>query len=636
MCGIAGLIAPGWTAGRLEASLQRMVEAIAHRGPDGAGTVIGPGVALGHARLAIIDIEGGAQPMTTPCGRLTIVYNGEIYNFRQLREELAGEGSCFRTRSDTEVLLRGYERWGDGLLTRLRGMFAFALYDASRQVVLLARDPFGIKPLLVGVGSGVVAFGSELTAIEASRGMQLDASPASVERFLRYGYIPGSRSIYRQVFKLLPGHAMEVSIGDLSRRSWRYFRAPPFEPELVDEREAVDKLEQVLDESVRAHMVADVPFGVFLSGGIDSTLVAASMVHQGAKVTGYAIGFEATELNELPYARQAAQALEIDIKSDVMTEADAARLPEIHAANGEPFGDSSILPTYFVSALARRDVPMVLSGDGGDELFGGYLSYAHWLENEPRIRRHIYRALHSPDRRNALSVARMMGWAFVKTPTHVPEHWEFCMSASGERRRRALWRKPFRGLVFEHEACFDACADEARGFDPMGRVQHMDLCSYLPGDILTKVDIASMAHGLEVRVPLIDLRVLEFSRRLAPGLRFGTRAGACPGGKPLLKQLLARRLPLEFVNRRKTGFGVPLTHWMRPGSVLGRMFAERVMEAPDPRMKELFEPAQFHNGAEVPDPGETTWRWHLLCLSMWLERHPRVGFGQDHQNEGVG
>ncbi|MDX1683431.1 MAG: asparagine synthase (glutamine-hydrolyzing), partial [Phycisphaeraceae bacterium] len=384
MCGIAGILRSDDQ--RVDpARLEAMNAAQAHRGPDGSGTWVDGGIGFGHRRLAIIGLgEQGHQPMASRDECVWLTYNGEIYNYRELRGELEANGAVFRTETDTEVIIHAWRRWGTACVERFRGMFAFALADLDRRELFLARDRFGIKPLVYRQQDGWFAFASELPALEAADDRSMDIDLAGVDDFLRFKYIPAPRTIWQQAKKLPAGHRALISFEDVGRpvepeRWWDWRQEPSTGSE--DESTWVDRLEEVFTDSVKAHLVADVDFGVFLSGGVDSTLVAWKMSELlDRPVKAFAIGFEEEDLDELPWARQAAGALGVELVEQVVTADAADHLPQIVAQYGEPFADASALPTWHLARLAREHVPMVLSGDGGDELFGGYHRYAAWRQ----------------------------------------------------------------------------------------------------------------------------------------------------------------------------------------------------------------------------------------------------------------
>jgi len=604
-----------------------MTQAVAHRGPDGVGFLQRDGVALGHRRLAIIDPETGQQPMSNEDQTVWVTYNGEMYNFAELREELEQQGHRFRTRSDTEVVIRAYEAWGAECVRKFRGMFAFGLADFKNRKLLLARDHFGIKPLFYRSGDGYVAFASELPALK-----QVDDGPPTgnleaVELFLRYKYIPTPHTIYREVRKLPPASYLLIDFDGRFEEPKRYwdFR---FQPESgISDSEWEERAASVIHESVKAHLVSDVPFGVFLSGGADSTLVALQMSRiLKQPVQAFAIGFQEKEFSELPYAEQAAEKCGIELHSEIVREDMLAILPDLVAHYGEPFADSSAVPTWFVSRLARAHVPMVLSGDGGDESFAGYETYREWMRTDPMKQ--------AGDSARELAPRAVLWWLRKAARQYMSQgtlnnlsEWQWHMQYVGEDERRALWRDEFHGLVGRRSEMFDEAHSKARNFSRLSYAQYMDYQTYLPGDILTKVDVASMYHGLEVRTPLIDLRVIELAASLPLDQRFRRNGSGEPVRKYLLKKVLGRTFPPEFVHRKKQGFGIPRAAWFFKGQSGRRLWDEIVMD-PGSRLYDWFKPEQVRAQMELHSDAHDNSGplWLLLVLGIWLDQNREIHF----------
>ena len=569
MCGIAGTFAPGPAVPDLAHVAERMAGCLAHRGPDDAGVWVDPeaGVALGHRRLAVIDTSAeGHQPMRSAGGRYVVVLNGEIYNFRDLAAELEAGGMRFRGHSDTEVLLAGVERWGleDGL-RRMVGMFAFALWDREERTLHLCRDRMGEKPLYYAAVDGAWVFGSELRALRAYPGFVGTVDRDVLPLLLRHGYIPAPHTIYAGVRKVRPGHVVTVRAGGepAERPYWTVLDA--VERGLADPlpsgdgAAARDALADALSRAVRQQMIADVPLGAFLSGGIDSSLVVALMQAESARpVRTFTIGFREAAFDEASHARSVAAHLGTDHTEHVLTGQDALdlvpRLPELY---DEPFADSSQLPTHLIAAVTRRSVTVALSGDGGDELFGGYDRYAWGM----RLRR--LRAGLGPLRHPAAAVARLAAG--------LP-------GRAGDRGRRlagmlaapddahlyreivSLWRDPERVVRDAREPAtpLGSTPPALAGRPLLDRMMYWDMVTYLPDDILAKVDRAAMAVSLETRAPFLDHRLVELAWRIPPGLR--RRNGT---GKWVLRRLLDRFVPRALVQRPKMGFAVPVDRWLR-------------------------------------------------------------------------
>lgn len=604
-----------------------MTKSIAHRGPDGEGIHVRDGIALGHRRLSIIDLELGKQPMTNEDGEVWITFNGELYNYRELRKELETSGHVFRTHSDTEVIIHAYEQWGEECVRRFRGMFAFGMADFRRKQVFLARDHFGIKPLYYRVGRDYVAFASELSALRQVKDAAPKGNLKAIDYFLRYQYIPTPLTIYKDTYKLPTANHLVVDFAGHIKGPNRYWQLE-YRPESGgSDAEWSERTREVIRDSVKAHLVADVPFGVFLSGGIDSTVVAAQMSQiLNRPVKAFSIGFTHKGYSELPYAEQAAKKLGVEWHTEIVKEDSLDFLPELVAHYGEPFGDSSALPTWHVSRLARSQVPMVLSGDGGDEGFGGYNSYRNWVTRDPWKRLLQFGlGLHARSSWKALSEA--VRYRVLNSSRYNVAEWQHYFLYAKKTLRRQLWRKEFHSLVDLDCDLFTTASAEAQVFDRLGYAQYMDFQTYLPCDILTKVDVASMYHGLEVRTPLIDVKVVEFAARLPVEQRVRGQ-GESLIGKYVLKQQLASLFEEEFVHRRKQGFSIPVGSWFAPGGNARKMLEEILADASSPlhrwfnthALRSLL-PTETN---EFVIPGVL---WLFLVLGLWLEQNKEISFG---------
>jgi asparagine synthase (glutamine-hydrolysing) len=569
MCGIAGYVDFGGHDREAAAvRLKAMADAIAHRGPDGEGYYIDDHAALAHRRLAIIDLAGGAQPMAAADGRVQIVFNGEIYNFAAVRADLAARGHVFRTRSDTEVILHAYLEWGEGCVDRLSGMFAFALWDSHARRLLLARDRVGKKPLYHLRRGPIVAFASELKALRAGELCPTAVDPESLDCYLTFGYVPAPRTIYQGVEKLRAGHCLSVTPRGASQR--RYWHLSFSDPRPRTAQEAAEELEPLLDDAVRARLMSEVPLGAFLSGGLDSSLVVASMSRQvNRPVLTNSIGFDDRGTDELPIARSIAAHLGTDHREYVVTPRAAQVIERIAWHFDEPIADSSAVPTWYVCEMARRSVTVALSGDGGDEGFGGYtFRYApHVLESG--IRNTLPTVLRGPLFGSLGAI--WPGSAVLPKPLRLKTIFENLAVGDCEAfyrdlawlrpdTREALYSRDFmqslRGFTpLEAVASWYAQSD-AR--DPLSRCQYADIHFYMTDDVLVKVDRMSMAHSLEVRSPFLDHRVLELAARLPARARMAGRRGKLP-----LRQLAARRLPDNVHRLPKRGFSPPASRWLR-------------------------------------------------------------------------
>jgi len=586
MCGLAGLFDIKGSRAYHPAMIARMTAAIAHRGPDGDGMHLRPGLALGHRRLAVIDVHGGAQPMHTRDGALTVVFNGEIYNFKALRDELKERGFSFDTRSDTEVLLQGWRAWREQLFSKLQGQFAFALWDEQEQSLVLARDHFGKKPLHYQVGAdGTLAFASEIKALLTLPDADRTLDAQAVEDFFTYGYVPDPKTIYRSIRKLPAAHYLLARRGRALevRRYWSLLENAPAPgatpPELVAER---------LGEAVRRRLVADVPLGALLSGGLDSSAVVALMASRTeGRVNTFSIGFGERDFDESSYA--CAVAKQYGTKHVVRrVSADdislVRRLPEIY---DEPFGDISAIPTFTVCAQARQSVTVALSGDGGDEALAGYRRYAfHCMADRvrarigPGVRARVFGPLADIYPRGAwLPRSLRAKSTFRELSVDAASAYVWMCSALPEDVRSGLLTSDFRQALGGYDAgdvVRDAFNVDAP-LDPLQRAQYADLMTYLPGDILTKVDRASMANSLELRSPMLDPEFVALSFFLPPAVKL-SRAD---GGKAILKRAMEPYLPRDLLYRRKQGFTVPLARWLR-----GPLRAEVLELAHSPRLRD--------------------------------------------------
>jgi asparagine synthase (glutamine-hydrolysing) len=562
MCGIVGFSFPD-SPSAVTPVLKDSVESLSHRGPDGSGTLIRERIALGHSRLAIIDLGGGAQPMESADGRHAITFNGEIYNYREIRDELTCKGHTFRTQSDTEVILAAYRECGKGCVSRLRGMFAFAIADYHARSLFLARDHLGIKPLLYAQIGERFAFASEFQALRRLPWLDkiLEPDLQGIHEFLRFMYIAAPRSGYRQIQKLLPGHYMEVAVDRPKCEPEAYWKLE-FSPDYSrTEREWQEVIEDALRRSVKAHLVADVPFGAFLSGGLDSTLVVKYMAEiLDRPVQTFNIGFSEEKYDERPFAREAAATIGTEHFEEVVHVEALELLPKLVQHYGEPYGDSSAVPTWHVSRLARERVPMVLTGDGGDEFFAGYKSYRKWLHtlDSSLPQRPLWKAAIRP----LLTRIHPHRWPpDQRDPTLAV--WLRNVNTLQPEESEALWRPEFRDGVESFPDSMRRAFEDPAVAPPITRSRNVDIHNYLPSDILTKVDIAAMMHGLECRTPLTDVLIAELVATIPPEvlIRKEGEHGEWRGKQPF-RQILSRQFPDNFINRTKMGFGMPVDEWL--------------------------------------------------------------------------
>ncbi len=604
MCGVGGYVGTG-----SEQLLDEMTKLLAHRGPDAGGTWVGHGVGLAATRLAILDLSpAGNQPMGDASRGAHVVFNGEIYNFEELRSELTSAGYVFHSRSDTEVLLHGYRHWGKSLLPRLRGMFAFAIWDEQSRQLLLARDRIGIKPLFyVELPDGLV-FASEIKALFAHPGVAVEMDPSAVDAYVALGHVPKPATIFRGVQALRPGQWLGWRAGRVEMGS--YWAADCRQPVLEgSEEELTEELDARLNDAIRSHLVADVPVGAFLSGGVDSSLVAAiARRHMDVPISTFTIGFTGGG-DERTYAREVAAHIGSEHHERLAEPALEAQLPRLIWHLDEPLFDNSVLPTHLVSQLARERVKVVLTGDGGDEPFFGY-DWTRWALTLPSLPLPGW----SPG----------WGWAYRTGPLGRMQRLYFDVSHHAEDRylRRMTASLAFRRWLYtpeygeriERDVVDDLRArlDSAPVSDPRDAFVHADLTGFLPDDILFKVDRMSMAHGLEVRVPLLDHRLLEWVLRLPVDLRF--RGGR---GKYLLRRVAARYLPAAIVKPRKQGFTVPVGRWLygELGDLVRAMFSSKEFAArgiirPDRALQllDMHRSGQYELGHRI---------WSLVVLETW-------------------
>lgn len=576
MCGIAGFIAqenfPDEHESRLV--LDRMCRRIAHRGPDDQGLIISGAVALGMRRLSIIDLAGGRQPMSGCAGAVTIVFNGEIYNYRELQPELEARGHQFKTHSDTETILHAYEEYGPACVKRLRGMFAFAMWDSRRQELFIARDRAGKKPLYYTVTTrGTFLFGSELKSLREHPEFHGETSLEALDAYLTFGYVPDPLTIFRDVHKLPPGHHLTFASGRLRVEQYWDFPYQELQAEpMQNEEQCLEELRALLDEAVRVRLVSDVPLGAFLSGGVDSSTVVGLMArHADQPVKTFSIGFHEDSYNELKYARVAARHFETDHHEFVVTPDICDIVDELVWHFDEPFADSSAIPTYMVSKLAREHVKVVLSGDGGDEVFGGYTRYAldRRRSGFARLPRSFRQRVMQPLGRRLPHGA--WGRNYVHNVALNPlDRYIEDISIFTSLNKPSLYTDGFRMQLGATEvaARFRECAARSRADDGLDPLLYLDSKTYLPGDILTKVDRMSMAASLEARVPLLDHKLIEFvCTRIPASMKMkGLET------KHIFKRAVRDLVPAEILNRPKMGFGVPIEQW------INKQLRERVRE----------------------------------------------------------
>lgn len=589
MCGIVGLFD---TRGKQEVDrqvLERMNQSQFHRGPDEGELYTEPGMGMGHRRLSIIDVSSGQQPLFNEDRSVVVVFNGEIYNFQELATELAGYGHQFRTHSDTEVIVHAWEQWGERCVEHFRGMFAFGLWDRNQQVLFLARDRLGIKPLYYAVmGDGMLLYASELKALMGYPGFPKEMDPHAIEEYFAYGYVPEPKTIFRHAFKLEPGHTLTFRAGEGLPEPKQYWDIPFVLQGSVSEEDAQQELVVRLREAVRIHMISEVPLGAFLSGGVDSSAVVAMMagLEKEDPVTTCSISFGDPAFNESQYARKVADRYHTRHNVEQVDKDDFDLIGKLAAHYDEPFADSSAMPTYRVCELARKHVTVVLSGDGGDENLAGYRRY-RWHLYEEGLRSILPLGLRKPVFGLLGNIYPKADWApkVLRAKSTLEalardsvEGYFHSVSIMGDKMRERLFSPAFRRELQGYEAVqvLRRHAQNCPTDDPLSRVQYLDMKTYLVGDILTKVDRASMAHALEVRVPLLDHELVEWISGLPVSLKLRGH-----DGKYIFKKAMEPYLSDDILYRNKMGFSVPLASWFRgplrqrvQEALLGKTLAE--------------------------------------------------------------
>lgn len=628
MCGIAGYLAR--EGGRAErAWIQRMCETLEHRGPDGEGYYCDGEAALGHRRLSIIDLEGGAQPLGNEDGSLQVVFNGEIYNYRELRKELEGRGHQFATHSDTEVLVHLYEEAGERTPEHLNGMFAFALWDGRRRELFVARDRLGKKPLYYSftIPGTRFCFGSELKALRTLPGFREEVNPRAVAGFLCHDYVCDPETIYREVWKLPPGERMTVARG--GHRKDRYWR-----PVFTDgagagkEEEVAEQIREVAADSVRRRMIADVPLGAFLSGGVDSSAVVAFMSGQApAAVRTFSIGFTSEAFNELEYARMVAGRYRTEHHEHVVTPSIQEMLPRVVHHYDEPFGDASAVPTLYLSRMTRQYVTVALCGDGADEVFGGYRRYCHAvLEERCRelfpgwFRRSVigWAGKYYPKLDYLPQVFRAKT-ILSNISRELADAYFHSLAVFGEKELEPILAPELRRELggYSPREQFRRRFEQYAHLPPLQQLQAVDLETYLPGDILVKADRASMAYSLETRSPWMDYRLVELACRLPMAYKVNGLTG-----KWIFKRALAPHLPERILWRPKMGFSPPVGEWLKTSLrttveelVLGREMERLVCREEARRLWRQHLAGVRNHGRKL---------WNLLMLACW-QRRGRLG-----------
>jgi len=621
MCGIAGFFRPNPTEKESPELLKSMNRALAHRGPDGEGTFLGGEAGLAHRRLAVIDLEGGRQPLVSEDGLTAIVINGEIYNYRELRCEMERDGRRFRTQSDTEVVLQAYEQWGERCIQRLRGMFAFAIWDQRKRALWLARDRMGLKPLYYYHEGPLFLFGSEIKAILCHPAVSHGLDERSIDDFLTLGYIPSPRTAYHGIRKLSAGHMLSVTArGVTETEYWDLDLTPHPGPR---RGEVVEALRGALRGSISSHLVSDVPLGTLLSGGIDSTAMLASMAEEiGSGIPAFTASFPGTRDEDRAFGESAAGAFGAEWHDVPVPEPDTAILDRLARHYDEPFADASALPTFVLCERARRRVAVCLSGDGGDESFGGYRRH-HYDAKLRTIRRFLPVASSA-----GMRTAAKGGGSRAPSRPGISRLGEFVRDILGPSTdvywrevtrcdaalKGTLYSGAFRKALRDHDpfSILSRHLERSRGWDSTSQLMYLDFKTFLADGILTKVDRASMAHGLEVRVPLLDHMLVELAGRIPCEMK--VTAGR---GKGILRNALRDVVPSRILERRKKGFTPPLGRWLR--GPLGSILEDRVL-AGNPFVSQFLDVGSIRTLWEEQRrgvPGRSLLLWTILTLECW-------------------
>ncbi|MGH8550285.1 MAG: XrtA/PEP-CTERM system amidotransferase [Methylococcales bacterium] len=627
MCGIVGIFDTRESGAIDRGLLSRMNETQFHRGPDEGGIHIEAGLGLAHRRLSIIDLSSGQQPLFNEDGSVAVTFNGEIYNFRELSEELRVLGHRFATHSDTEVIVHAWEEWGENCVLRFRGMFAFAIWDRNSRTLFLARDRLGIKPLYYALlPNEQFLFASELKALLAHPGLPREICHPAIEDYFTFGYVPDPKTILKQVLKLPPGYRLTVRYGKPIPKPEQYWDIP-FAPTLNgSEEDLQEELMTRFKEAVKVRLVAEVPLGAFLSGGVDSSGVVAMMAElSDAPVNTCSISFGNPEFNETRYAQMVVDRYHTNHAVEPVEADDFDLIDKLAGLYDEPFADSSAMPTYRVCELAKRRVTVALSGDGGDENLAGYRRH-RWHVNEEAIRSRLPLALRRPLFGVLGRLYPKLDWApkifrakttFEALARSASDAYLHSVSISSEAMRDALFSERLKRDLqgYDSRQVFHEHSHRAPSDHPLSLIQYLDMKTYLPGDILTKVDRASMAHALEVRVPLLDHPLVEWMSGLSPDLKLKGREG-----KYLFKKALESRLPREILYRDKMGFAVPLAEWFR-GALKDRV-REALLEKRLPQTG-FFNPKTLERIVKQHQSGQRDYSaplWSLLMFESFLRR----------------
>lgn len=616
MCGISGIINYDRKKVVDSNDLERITDVIAHRGPDGFGYWSKDNIGLGHRRLSIIDLSGSKQPMSVEEDRYTITYNGEIYNFLELKNELFQLGHSFKSTGDTEVILKAYIEWGKDCLQKFRGMFAFAIVDTVKREVFIARDHFGIKPLVYYTGKHSFVFGSEIQQFKELNYFSREINVNALSEYFKYGYIPAPLTIYNNLHKLEPGFYLKLNLEGQILEHEQYYDVDFNIDNSVSYEEWTERVEKALDTSVNYHKIADVPYGSFLSGGIDSSLIASSLTDEQKSVDVFTMGFSNKNIDEVPYAKQVAEKYNLNhhIEYCDMSNMEDSLLKLIEHY-GEPYADSSCIPTYFISKKIREYLPVVLSGDGGDEAFGGYYSYQNFLK---------IKNPHAPnqDYKNIIKRGLKLFGKTFKTNPRDPDlnDWISLVGYFNQEEISTFFNEDVIKNIDLENHVYKKWYDigKERNLDDYTIGSYLDYKTYMHGDILTKVDIASMMNSLEVRTPFIDVEIVSLMAKIPAKYKITRNRDGSWDKKKILNSISEKRFGRQFIERKKQGFYIPLQDWLSEKTKLGNSFHKIIQNENSyiykylnsERIQDLFSDSSKLNYNKM---------YQILVLEKWLK-----------------
>lgn len=614
MCGISGIIHYDTSKNVSKRELETITDVIAHRGPDGFGYWQYKNIGFGHRRLSIIDLEGSSQPMKVNDDTLVMTFNGEIYNYLEIKSELQKLGHSFKTTGDTEVILKSYHEWGTKCLQKFRGMFSFAIADTVKNEVFIARDHFGIKPLVYYKGDSYFMFGSEIQQFSKHEGFQKETDINALSEYLKFGYIPAPQTIYKNLYKLEPGNYLRVDFQGKVIEHSQYYDIQFNIDKRPTYNEWVERVEDAIKKSVQYHKIADVPYGTFLSGGIDSSLIASYLADFGKNVDAFTMGFHNEEFNEVPYAKQVAETYQLKHHIEYIDMNDMEDVfPKLVQHYGEPFADSSSIPTYYITKKIREHLPVVLSGDGGDEAFGGYYSYQNFLKiANPSAPKHAYKD-------QIKTMLKYVGKTYRTTPRKPGiEDWINLVSLFQESTVSNLMKRDLQKDISEQSTYhnwYQKAKEQKLDLYAIG--SYLDYKTYIHGDILTKVDIASMMNSLEVRTPLIDVDIVNLMSQIPSKYKISRNKDGSWQKKKILNSIAEKRFGKAFVDRKKKGFTVPLKDWFGKEAPFG-MYLSEVLHNKNSKIYDFLNQKELIDNFKTNDYNINQ-LYQIVVLEHWLK-----------------